>query len=194
MQIQIKPIKVEEFSQAIEIKNECWKNDYKNVVPEEVLKNLDIDEQTTWLQEWISDETDDDIRIILGVTVDDQLVGFVAAGPVEECDAEYDVEVNMLFVKEKFRGMGLGLKLLEEVTKFFAIKNTTSLILYNWRELQSNQFYLNIGGKVAKEQVQVCGGKKLATDIFAWQIDELLIILQSKLTRYQGLKEIEVCR
>lgn len=190
--MQLRPIQVDEFRKAIEIKNESWKNDYKNVVPEEILKNLNVDEETAWLTQWITEESEDDIRIILGAIVDNQIIGFVVASRVEECDAEYDVEVNMLFVKDNYRNMGLGLKLLEAVSKFFIAKDFSSLILYNWRELRSNQFYLSIGGRVVKEQMQNCGGKKLATDIFAWQIEELLAILQTKLTKYPKLKDIEV--
>ncbi len=183
MKIEIRSVKIEEFAQIIEIKHECWRHDYNKVVPKATLRNLNAAEDTIWLQEWIADETDD-LRIILGVIVDNQLVGFVAASSVEECDAEYDAEVNMLFVSNKYRGMGLGLKLLEEVMKFFGNGDVTSVMLYNWRELDSNQFYRNIGGKVVKEQIQNCGGKELVTDIFAWQIDELLAILRTKLVKY----------
>jgi len=37
---------------------------------------------------------------------------------------------------------------------------------------------------IIKEEIQDCSGKKLVTDIFAWQLEELISILENKLQKY----------
>lgn len=183
--IIIRPITRHETVEMADIKIDSWQDDYRNIVPDKVLIDLEREETAKSLEDWLFADCDD-IRLGYGGFLDNRLVGYITASLTEEVDADYDGEVNNLFVAKKYRGQGLGLRLLLRAALEFKENQFTSLILYSWRATASNDYYRKLGGRVVKEEIQVCGGENLTADIFAWQLEELIALLENKLQKYSN--------
>lgn len=56
-------------------------------------------------------------------------------------NAGFDYELARLYILAKYRGFGLGRRLLQALQKQYG----TKFWLYTWTENKSNQFYLNLG-------------------------------------------------
>ncbi|GEM_PF-4727342 len=183
MNIEIRPVTRNDISEMAKININSWRDDYRNIVPDKVLEELEPEEKSRSLENWLFADSND-IRLAYGAFLDDLMVGYITASLTEDIDSEYDVEVNNLFVVKKYRGLGISLKLLYQIASVFSElkeRQFTSLILYSWQATASNEYYRKLGGKVIKEQIQDCGGRKLAADIFAWQLEELIAVLENKL-------------
>lgn len=185
MKVIIRPIQPKEIFETAVIFVECWRKDYNHIVPAKVLESFDLQQEADECKEWLYADCDD-IRLLYAAFVDDNMVGYISASLVEDdFDLDYEIEINGLFVRQDFRGKGIGIKLMQEMITAFKEKGYTSVILYNWKELDSNQFYRSLKGEVVKEEEQNCGGNLLATEIFGWQFDSLLATLDQKLKKYK---------
>lgn len=185
MKVIIRPIQSEEIYETVVIFVECWKNDYKHIVPAKVLESFNLQQEADECKEWLYADCED-VRLLYAAFVDDKMVGYISASLVEDdFDLDYEVEINGLFVCHEYRGKGVGIKLMQVMIAAFKERGFTSVILYNWKELSSNQLYRNLKGEVVKQEVQNCGGVMLSTEIFGWQMDSLLNILNQKLNKYK---------
>lgn len=111
----------------------------------------------------------------------DTFLGYVGGSLAEKEDAEHGVELNYLFVKKEYRGIALGLKLMRTIVAEFKEYGSEKLIIYNWHDSESNKFYRYLGGKILKQVVQTSKGKETLVDVFSWDIDTLIKLLNDKL-------------
>ena len=99
----------------------------------------DIDDAHHYMQKMIDDVKDMDGKIFVAEEKD-QIIGFVQGVIIEHkkgADTFYDLThnpskegwVGLLFVKPKYRGIGIGQQLLDEMKNYFISKNCTSIRL-----------------------------------------------------------------
>lgn len=162
------------FRTAMQIRAACYLNDYKNILPPEMIEAYDFEEDVLALSDWFFEATED-VRRGFIYYADNVPVGMVIGSMGELENQSGAVEVNYLFVSEHARGHQVGKRLLVAISALYSRFKFTSLHLYNWRGLKSNQFYRHIGGEVIQTVVQSPGGKALETDIFRWSIADLLL-------------------
>ena len=55
------------------------------------------------------------------------------------------------------------------------------LIIYNFHESDSNEFYKSLGGEVLKQIKQTVKEKEVLVDVFSWNIINLIELLNDKL-------------
>ena len=174
MKLEIRPVKPDEVPQTSAIYVDCWQHDYRGIVPTELIEGFDIDLEAEQCRNWLYEETED-LRLLYVAIIDNQVVGYTSATLVDpSLEVDYEIEICDLFVRKEYRGQGIGRELLKVMAQVLKERGYSSLILYNWRELESNKFYRYLGGKIIKEEIQNCGEKKMKTDIFGWQIDDLI--------------------
>lgn len=177
---RLETIHSENFRVAMQIRAACYLNDYKTILPPSLIQAYDFEEDVESMSDWFF-EASEDIRRGYIYYIDNLPVGMIIAS-MGELEEEYSaVEVNYLFVSEHARGHQVGKRLLSAVAALYSSFQFTSLHLYNWRELKSNQFYRHIGGEVIGTLIQTPGGKPLETDIFRWSLQSLLE--KTKVTR-----------
>lgn len=181
--IKIRSVKEDEIFQTAEIYVDCWKEDYKHFIPKKILEGFNIEKETKQCREWLYEECDDE-RFLYCAFLEDIMVGYVSANKNIEEPLEYEVEINGLFIRKDYRGLGISLKLLYWIVEELKLYNFSKVLVYNFRDSYSNQYYRNLGGDLVQEITQHCGGKDLAVDVFGWELSELAIILKKKLENY----------
>lgn len=181
--IEIRHVKDDEIHETSEIYINCWREDYKHFVPNKVLEGFDIEIEAQECREWLYEECDDK-RFLNGAFINGFMIGYVAAGKNFEEPMEYDTEINGLFVRKDYRGKGISLKLLNSIVEELKLNNFSKVLVYNFKDSYSNEYYKKLNGEVIRKITQNCGGKELYVDIFGWKLDELGIILKKKMEKY----------
>ena len=171
----IRRLSNEELYKAVDLRIECWNNDYRGVIPPNV---MDREEELEFLISWINEKCDD-IRRIYGVFDGEKFAGFVGASIAEKEDSDNGVELNYLFVDQEYRERGFGLKLIKAVVDEFKVYGFRELIVYNWHEVHSNKYYLYLGGKVKKQVVQSFKGQDILADVFVWDLADIIKTLNN---------------
>lgn len=161
------------FRVAMQIRAACYLNDYKLILPPDKMNDYDFETDVAEMSDWFFEATED-IRKGYIYYSNHLPVGMIIASIGELTQNKDEVEVNYLFVSEHARGHQVGKRLLTAVAALYSSFHFSSLHLYNWRDLKSNQFYRHIGGEVIGTVVQSPGGKALETDIFRWTLQSLL--------------------
>lgn len=183
----IRRLSNEELYKAVDLRIECWNNDYRGVIPPNV---MDREEELEFLISWINEKCDD-IRRIYGVFDGEKFAGFVGASIAEKEDSDNGVELNYLFVDQEYRERGLGLKLIKAVVDEFKVYGYRELIVYNWHGVLSNKYYLYLGGKVKKQVIQSLKGQDTLVDVFVWDLIDIIKTLNNMLysrdVRHGGL-------
>ena len=174
----IRELKQEEIALAVELRYQCWSNDFEGIIPKD---SMDIDEEMLIVYAWINNKNSDDIRHLYGAFEGDDFLGYIGASPAELEDCENGVELYYLFVKKEYRGKMIGLKLIRAIAAEYIEYGAEQLIVYNWHESQSNRFYRNIGGKVQKQVTKILKGEDVLVDVFIWDINILIKFLNDKL-------------
>ena len=172
----IRTLKQEEYNEAIDLKVSCWTEELAGKAP----NTMDKQKELEFVLEWInSAERYNDIRILYGAFENDVLMGFAAASIAEEEDGQNAIELNYLFVNEKYRGQGLSLKLMNRLFTEFQEKGFQQLIVYNHHYAPSNEFYRKLGGVVVRQDIQ--GSDKLEIDIFSFDLKDVNQKIQDKI-------------
>ena len=168
--MEIKVLPEKNYKEAMKLKVHCATEEYAGLAP----NNLDIEKEYRFFKEWInSADKYDDIRLVYGAYIGDNFAGVIGSSLVEgKEDISEGIEINYLYVEEKFRGKGASLKLIKKTLDEFSKEGVTKMIVYNYHHSPSNQFYRKLDGKVIKEEIQ---GEtyKLPVDIFAFNLKDL---------------------
>lgn len=172
-QHQIVPITKDNMAEAIAIRAECYLQDYIDVLPEESIENYSYETDLEEIRHWYTEGVED-YRTGFLYRIDHRPVGMVIGSLAELGNAMETVELNYLFVSKSARGLGVGRKLMVAMAVAYYSLGIQSLCLYNWRALQSNNFYRRLEPDRIDTIVQYPGGKALETDIFHWDIRHLL--------------------
>lgn len=174
----IRELKNEELRMAVGLNYQCWNDDYAGIIPHD---SMNIEEELAFVSDWLSDKECDDIRRIYGAFEGDNFLGFVGGSFTEKEDAENGVEINYLFVKKEYRGKALGLKLMRTILIEFKEYGVDQLIIYNFHDSESNKFYRYLEGEVVNQVIQTAKGKEALIDVFSWNINILIKLLNNKL-------------
>lgn len=174
----IRELKHEELRMAVELNYQCWNDDFAGIIPHD---SMNVDKEIKVVSKWINDKNCGDIRRMYGAFQGDNFLGYVGGSVAEKEDADHGVELNYLFVKKEYRGKALGLKLIRTILIEFIEYGTDKLIIYNWHHSESNRFYRYLGGEVIKQVIQTPSKKEALVDVFSWDINKLIKLLNDKL-------------
>ncbi|GCD09377.1 GNAT family N-acetyltransferase [Clostridium tagluense] len=174
----IRELTHEELLMAVELNHQCWNDDFAGIIPYD---SMDVAEEISFVSNWLNDKECDDIRRIYGAFEGDSFLGYVGGSLAEKEDAKHGVELNYLFIKKEYRKKALGLKLISTILVEFKEYNVDQLIIYNWHDSESNKFYRYLGGEILKQVIQTPKGKEVLVDVFIWDIDILMKLINHKL-------------
>jgi L-amino acid N-acyltransferase YncA len=186
MNLEIREIRQQHVFEISKIYVDALKNEYGNFIPDEVLNVLSIEKEAEDCKNRLSNN--EKFYFILVAVIDKKIVGFIEAGSNTVEPFEYDCEVSEIFVKKEFQGLGIGLQLL--VTASIKLKSNgyKQILIYNFHESKSNNFYRNLGPKTIKKIEQNYNGKTLDVDVFGWKIDSLIEVVKIKSLKYVNSK------
>jgi GNAT superfamily N-acetyltransferase len=174
----IRELTREELRMAIELNYKCWNDDFYGIIPYD---SMNVEEEIAFVSNWINDKECDDTRHIYGAFEGDAFLGYVGGTLAEKEDAEHGVKINYLFVKKEYRGRALGLKLIRTILVEYIDYGIDQLVIYNWQDSDSNKFFRYLRGEIFKHVVQTVKGKEVQVDVFSWNINILIKLLNDKL-------------
>lgn len=153
------------LKKAVSLKIRCWTEELDGKAE----NTLSFDEEYAFWKDWIcTARAHQDIRLVIGAYQDDTFLGFAGASLAEVEDLPSGgIELNMLFVDEKARGMRVSYRLLEAIAVFFLDKGYSQMVIYSHHYAPSNAYYRKLGAQTLRQDLQMDG--KLLVDVF--QID-----------------------
>lgn len=166
----IKEMTNEEILKAVKLIEKCWETDYKHFIPSGAY-NLEKNYQE--ILSWTNDKEANDIRKMYGAFIGDEFVGFVGASFSETEDAEKGVEINYLFVEEKYRRKAIGIKLIGTIISEYPHYGIDELVVYSFRDSHSNKFYRFLNPDEIIELKQIYMNRTLLVDRFKWKIENI---------------------
>lgn len=169
----IEIISADNIRQAVAIRAECYGQDYRGVLPQEKLEAYDFEDDLKEISFWLFQKTED-FRLGYLYYINQEPVGMAIGSLAEREGYLHAVELNYLFVLPEARQKGVGRQLIMAVAAKYREHGIEGLLLYNWRDLASNQFYRKLSPDLLATEIQTPGGKSLETDIFYWPINRLL--------------------
>lgn len=126
-----------------------WNETYKGIVPDWFLEELKINEKDRALKAYNNFNEKNNNQLVL--VADNQVVGFVNYGKSEDEMYENCGEIIALYIISKYKGLGLGKKLVEETKKELKKLGFDKMIIACLKGNSSNDFYKHIGGVYIKD-------------------------------------------
>ena len=127
-----------------------WNETYKGIVPDYFLEELKTNEEERANNMLSKFDENNNHQFVL--EINNEVVGFVNFGASE--DEEYKCgEIIALYIISKYKGLGLGKKLVEAATKELKEMGFNSMIIACLKGNPSNEFYKHIGGVYVKDGV-----------------------------------------
>lgn len=163
----IRTIKYEDIEQIVDINIKAWKKEYKGIIDDEILNNLNRQEK---IKKWKKSYNKGNVIVaeesgtILGYCrYDDRAV-------YENTDI--DSEIIAIYVDCDKLGNGIGRKLVEYVKNDLKNKNKTKMVIWCLEKNQNaRKFYEKIGGNlISDEKYFEKDGKKYKEVAYVYNI------------------------
>ncbi len=127
-----------------------WNETYKGIVPDWFLEELKTNEEERANNMLFKFDDNNNHQFVL--EINNEVVGFVNFGISE--DEEYKCgEIFALYIISKYKGLGLGKKLVQAAIKELKEMGFNSMIIACLKGNPSNEFYKHIGGVYVKDGV-----------------------------------------
>lgn len=146
--ILIRKVKYEDIEQIVDICIHDWQVEYKGIVDDKILENLNKKEK---MEKW-------KIRYKMGYTIVAEQKGKILGycrydDKIDDKNIEADSEIIELYVDNKNLSKGIGKKLVEYAIKDLKAKNRNKMIIYCLKEnLKARRFYEKMGGKLIENK------------------------------------------
>lgn len=173
--MQIKKLNEESLMDAVKLKAHCWQEELNGKVDH----HIDVSENYQSLLNWMHTEKEDhDKRTLLGAFVENVLVGAIFLSYAEENFGPKAIELNGLWVDDRYRGQHISLRMLHEGLAYYQDERER-LIVYTHRFAPSRGYYLSLGGTIIHTETQLEG--RLIVDIFSFTCEDLMNRIRVKL-------------
>lgn len=126
-----------------------WNETYKGIVPDWFLEELKTNEQER--AERMQSKFDENNNHQFVLEINNEVVGFVNFGLTEDPEYTNCGEIIALYIISKYKGNGLGRKLVDAATNELKEMNCDKMIIACLKGNPSNDFYKHIGGKYIKD-------------------------------------------
>lgn len=171
----IRPLQNNEIIQAVQLRSDCWDDDFGAFIPRGY---FNVPEEEKNITEWINEQGTGDIRRMYGAFEGDTFLGYAGACLADKGDAKNGVELTFLFIKKPYRSMGIGRELMLRIAVEYKGYGFDEMIVYNWKESISNQFYRRLGARPIRDTSHTVKGKVIPADVFSIDLDRLIVVLK----------------
>lgn len=129
----------------------AWNETYKGLIPDWYLEELNNNEDER--AERSRNNFDEKKNYQFVLEIDGEIVGFVKYGLAKEEELADCGEIIALYIIQKYKGNGLGRKLVEAAVKELKNMGCDKMIIACLKGNPTNEFYKHIGGKYLKDGV-----------------------------------------
>ncbi len=134
----------EDAESIITININSWKTTYKNILPDDILNNLDSKKETAITK------CKNKIQEYVVCKYNNKIIGFARYGPNKKNYSKDYAEVYALYVKDNFQKKKVGSSILNYI--FNNLKNNYKYVLISTlKSNKANLFYKKVGGTFQKE-------------------------------------------
>lgn len=166
--IRIRAAKLEDAQAIGATRVECWRTSYIGIIP-----NLYLQKQTPekWAAYWrrlLVSGGRPGAFVAVDEANDDEVVGYVHAGPSRYRDRRYTGEIYELYLDSLYHGLGVGRRLFERARVDLARRGHAGMMLWVLEENKTRDFYEQMGGKVIGARTDDFTGKKLKELAYGW--------------------------
>lgn len=113
-----------------------WKTSYKEIVPNEYLRNIHLDDWVEFLEEGIENKT----REAHIIYVDNIPAGAISHGPARKEDMKDFGEIISFYMHPVYRGLGLGSMLLKHTLEYMRAYGKIYLYVFE-KNILARKFY-----------------------------------------------------
>jgi ribosomal protein S18 acetylase RimI-like enzyme len=166
-------------SQAIaEVHVTAWRETYRGLVPETVLKNLSVSERAEkWRQAILGRPANPFYHPIFVEVQDGEIVGFADGGHCRSAALGQEMEIYAIYLFERVKHRGIGSALLRALIGDFVPQGALSAGLWVLRDNHpARSFYESFGAQRAAERVEHRQGYDLEEVGYFWS--DLSFVLQ----------------
>ena len=134
---------LDEISSFAKIHVECWREAYRGIVPDSVLKNLSLEKR----QKGWSDRLQEADLYVLGVFDDERPIGFLHSGPTgNDARITADGQIYGIYLLEEFYRRGIGRRLFGYATRDWIVRGKSMCVESLAGNIRASQFYKALGG------------------------------------------------
>ena len=159
---------MDELKDAVDLKIRCWTEELAGVAENTLNPEDELSFYTAWA---MSEKENNDRRILLGAFSGEELAGAAFGSFAEEYDGMDAMELNGLWVEDKFRGQGISLMLIKVLIDEYMSIGKQSMIVYNHHFAPSSSYYRKLHGDVIRQVKQLDG--QLLVDVFLLPFDPM---------------------
>lgn len=144
---------------------DSWQTTYKNIIPDEYLKNMSYKKREAQWRDIINNQT-----VFVAVNGTGKIIGFSNSGKERTGNyPNYIGELYAIYILESYQRKGLGKLLLEPIIEEFKQHNIFSMAVLVLSENDARLFYEALGAKKLDTiEIEILG-TKLYEYVYGWQ-------------------------
>ncbi|HKL74532.1 MAG TPA: GNAT family N-acetyltransferase [Halanaerobiales bacterium] len=163
--MEIRKAKSSDVKGVTKVHVESWKTTYKDIFPKEFLESISYEKRHK-LWETILNNSGEEIVYV--IEVNNNIIGFLSAGPAREKNSNYDIEIYALYLLEEYQNKGYGQKLINNFFNFLKENDYNSVYVWVLKENSATEFYKKMGATEIKEKEIEIEKNKYKEIAFGW--------------------------
>ncbi len=164
----VRRAKLKDAADIARVRITAWRQSYGGIVPDELLKKLNIEADKLRVEAALADAASKTLRFV--VETDGKITGMGACGRAREAADDKRGEIYAIYLLDEAKGQGIGRNLMCEMAEQLAANGYTSLQLNVLeRNAPARRFYEKLGGKLVKTGVFKYDGFELPDVTYVWE-------------------------
>lgn len=146
-----------------------WQTTYTGIVDQANIDGLSVADRTAaWTRRLtITDASAPDI--LVAVTHDNRVVGFLAGGIIREPLPAFDAELNAIYLLKPFQKGGLGQRLVREWAALAVARGFHAAVVRVLAHNPACAFYERLGASLLHETELAIGGQRYPERWYGWR-------------------------
>lgn len=154
--IDVRPARVADAVQLADAYAVAWREAYSGIIPTLTLERMIIRRSSPWWREALSR------RPILVLDVGGTVAGYASFAPGNSRGHPNAAEVQELYLRPEYQGIGLGGRLFTAVLKRIKARGYARVLVRALADNdRANGFYARRGGKIVARTDETLGGRSL---------------------------------
>lgn len=162
--MKIRAAKLSDASGIAKVHVDSWRTTYKNIIPDQFLKNLSYQRRE---ELWINNIPKG--NVFVAENDEGKIVGFSSGGKERSGKyKEYQGELSSIYILKEFQGQGIGKALAKPVIEELEKLGVNTMLVFVLEDNNSKLFYEAMGGKIIDKIEVEIAGKKLNELVYGW--------------------------
>jgi ribosomal protein S18 acetylase RimI-like enzyme len=163
--IDVRPARPADAAQLAEVYAAAWREAYSGIIPALTLERMIVRRSASWWRDVVGR------RSIMVLDVGGAVAGYSSFAPMHGRTQPGAAEVQELYLRPEYQGIGLGIRLFTAVLKRIRSRGYPRVLV---RALADNDraigFYQRHGGKLVARTEESLGGKNLPCTWYEFRI------------------------